>query len=255
MPSSTASKRLVVFDFDWTLIEADTDIWVIQGQGGEVARQQEALYGTMQWTDLQDQLLGQLYDQGITRQDLETSLRGIPFAPEMAAALRLIKSQGAELCIISDSNSFYIDTVLKNHGLDQLFSKIITNPCHFDTDGRPHVTRLHGLDQPPHHCTMPCNVNLCKGRELQKLMDSQTWDQVIYMGDSTNDFCPSTRLAAHTDVVLARANMLLEKEIKSHPGAIKAKVVYWNSPADAIAVIHTLFGVPCRDIPSTIHRA
>ncbi|KAF9989994.1 hypothetical protein BGZ79_004897, partial [Entomortierella chlamydospora] len=52
MPSPTIAKRLVVFDFDWTLIEADSDIWVIQNFGGEIAKQQEELFGKVQWTDL-----------------------------------------------------------------------------------------------------------------------------------------------------------------------------------------------------------
>lgn len=37
--------------------------------------------------------------------------------PEVIAALRLMKAQGAELCIISDANTFYIDTILKASGL------------------------------------------------------------------------------------------------------------------------------------------
>lgn len=56
------------------------------------------------------------------------------------------------------------------------------------------MVRFHGLDKAPHGCHLPCEPNICKGQELQKLIDSQRWDQVIYMGDSTNDFCPSTRL-------------------------------------------------------------
>ncbi|KAF9170644.1 hypothetical protein BGX20_008695 [Mortierella sp. AD010] len=66
MPSPTIVKRLVVFDFDWTLIEADSDIWVIQNFGEEIAKEQEELSGKVQWTDLQ-------------------------CTPEMIAALRLMK--------------------------------------------------------------------------------------------------------------------------------------------------------------------
>ncbi|KAF9343523.1 hypothetical protein BGX34_006654, partial [Mortierella sp. NVP85] len=208
MPTSTAStipKRLVVFDFDWTLIEADSDYWVMQKLDADLAKAQEDLVGVVQWTDLQDQLLGQLHNRGVTRQDLEKTLQKIPFTQEMITALRLMKSQGAELCILSDANTFYIDTILKAFGIDHLFSKIITNPAHFDDQGRLRVARFHGLDQEPHRCPMPCHANLCKGRELQKLIDAQPWDQVIYMGDSTNDFCPSTRLQAK-DIILARAN-------------------------------------------------
>ncbi|KAG0242745.1 phosphatase phospho-type [Mortierella sp. GBAus27b] len=249
MPSSTLSKRLVVFDFDWTLIEADSDYWVMEKLGGDLAKIQADLVEVVQWTDLQDQLLGQLHERGITQQDLEKSLRQIPFTQEMITALRLMKSQGAELYILSDANTFYIDTILKAFEIDQLFTKVITNPAHFDNQGRLRVVRFHGLDKEPHGCPLPCHANLCKGCELQKLIDSRHWDQVIYMGDSTNDFCPSTRLSSK-DVVLARSNLLLEKEIKLHPEMVKAEVLYWNNPSNALQIIQSVFGVASKPLPS-----
>ncbi|KAG0281581.1 hypothetical protein BGZ95_001932 [Linnemannia exigua] len=252
MPSSTISKRLFVFDFDWTLIEADSDLWVAETLAPDLAKQQEDHIGKIVWTELQDLLLQRLFERGITQQDLEKTLRNIPFTPEIIAALRLMKSQGAELCIISDANTFYIEYILKAHGLEGIFSKIITNPAHFDTHGRLHVKRFHGLDKEPHNCPLPCQPNLCKGQELQKLMDTQTWDQVIYMGDSTNDFCPSTRLQSSRDVVLARADLLLEKHIKLHLDMVKAQVIYWQSPADVLAITQTLLNVPASSSSATI---
>ncbi|KAF9130731.1 putative phosphatase phospho1 [Mortierella sp. 14UC] len=243
MPSSTISKRLFVFDFDWTLIEADSDLWVAENLALDLAEQQKEFFGKILWTELQDLLLQRLFERGITQQDLERTLREIPLAPEIIAALRLMKSQGAELCIISDANTFYIEYILKAHGLDGVFSKIITNPAHFDAQGRLHVARFHGLDKEPHNCPLPCQPNLCKGQELQKLIDSQAWDQVIYMGDSTNDFCPSTRLQSR-DIVLARADLLLEKQIKLHLDMVKAQVIYWQSPADVLSISQTLLNVP-----------
>ncbi|KAF9567910.1 hypothetical protein BGW38_008839, partial [Lunasporangiospora selenospora] len=81
------------------------------------------------------------------------------------------------------------------------------------------------------------------GQEIQKMIDSNNWDQIVYMGDSTNDFCPSTRLQSK-DIVLARSDLLLEKEIKAQPDLIKAKVVYWESPAAALTAIQEIFKIP-----------
>ncbi|KAG0320670.1 hypothetical protein BGZ97_013100 [Linnemannia gamsii] len=242
MPSSTISKRLFVFDFDWTLIEADCDIWVAENLAPDLAKQQGALIGKVLWTELQNLLLQRLFERGVTQQDLEKTLHQIPFTPEVIAALRLMKSQGAELCILSDANTYYIDCILKAHGLEGVFTKILTNPAHFDSQGRLHVARFHGLDKEPHNCPLPCQPNLCKGQELQKLINSQNWDQVIYMGDSTNDFCPSTRLQSR-DIVLARSDLLLEKHIKLHLDMVKAKVIYWQSPADVLSITQTLLNV------------
>ncbi|KAI8595540.1 putative phosphatase-domain-containing protein [Dissophora ornata] len=232
--SSTAlSKRLFVFDFDWTLVETDSDYWVFQHLSEELHQEQLDCAGKVQWTDLQQRLLGELFARGVSREDIEGVLSQIPFAPEMIEALRLMKSQGAELYILSDANSVYIETVLEAYNIRQLFTKVITNPATFDERGRLNVVRFHGLDQEPHNCPRPCQPNLCKGQEIQKLIDAQTWEQVIYMGDSTNDFCPSTRLQSK-DVVLARRGLLLEKEINENPQLVEANVVYWNDAKDVL---------------------
>ncbi|KAG0366309.1 phosphatase phospho-type [Gamsiella multidivaricata] len=227
------AERLFVFDFDWTLIDADSDNWVFENLSKELYQQQLDAVGKVQWTDLQQRLLGELFDRGVFRGDIERTLSQIPFAPEMIEALRLMKSQGAELYILSDANTVYIETVLKAYNIDQLFTKVITNPAAFDERGRLDVIRFHGLDKEPHNCPLPCQPNLCKGREIQKLIDAQSWKQVIYMGDSTNDFCPSTRLQSK-DVVLARRGLLLEKEIKENPQLVKTHVMYWNDARDVL---------------------
>lgn len=66
-----------------TLIEADSDYWVMQKLDADLAKAQEDLIGVVQWTDLQDQLLGQLHSRGVTRQDLEKTLEAIPFVSLM----------------------------------------------------------------------------------------------------------------------------------------------------------------------------
>ncbi|ORZ26930.1 putative phosphatase-domain-containing protein [Lobosporangium transversale] len=250
MPSTTATtvpeapaKRLFVFDFDWTLIDADSDEFVFKHLNTELHQEQLASAGKVQWTDLQQRLLGELFKCGVTKEDIERTLSQVPFAPEMIEALKLMKSQGSELYILSDANTVYIDTILKAHSIDNLFTKVITNPAAFDEQGRLNVVRFHGLDKKPHNCPLPCQPNLCKGREIQKLIDSQTWDQVIYMGDATNDFCPSTRLQ-NTDIVLARRGLLLEQEIRKRPYLVKANVLYWDNAQDVLSATHAIFE-PC----------
>ncbi|KAI1307285.1 hypothetical protein EDD11_004535 [Mortierella claussenii] len=248
MPSTTMTatstepaKRLFVFDFDWTLIDADSDDFVFSHLSKELHQEQLASVGKVQWTDLQQRLLGELFNRGVTKDDIERTLSQIPFAPEMVEALKLMKSQGSELYILSDANTVYIDTVLKANKIDHLFTRVITNPASFNSQGRLNVARFHGKDLPPHNCPLPCEPNLCKGQELQKLMDQQEWDQVVYMGDATNDFCPSTRLRSH-DVVLARDGFLLQNWIQERrPELVKAHVVYWTNALEVLNATRVIF--------------
>lgn len=113
------------------------------------------------------------------------------------------------------------------------------------------MVRFHGLDKEPHHCPLPCQPNLCKGRELEKLIDAQAWEQVIYMGDSTNDFCPSTRLQSK-DVVLARAGLLLEKEIKENLQLVKVQVIYWHDAKDVLRATQAIVDVSASFLPTVV---
>ncbi|KAG0280384.1 hypothetical protein BGZ95_010296 [Linnemannia exigua] len=235
-------KRLFVFDFDWTLIDADSDYFVFEHLNAELSKIQLNSIGKVQWTDLQQRLLGELFDRGISKEDIERTLSSIPFASERIEALTLMKEHDSDLYILSDANTVYIETILKAYKIDHLFTGILTNPASFNPQGRLNVTRYHGLDKPPHQCQLPCEPNLCKGLELQKLIDSQHYDQVIYMGDASNDFCPSTRLLRERgDLVLARQGLSLEQRIKERPELVQAEIIYWQDAKDVLEVTQDIF--------------
>ncbi|KAK3846336.1 MAG: putative phosphatase-domain-containing protein [Linnemannia gamsii] len=235
-------KRLFVFDFDWTLIDADSDYFVFEHLNAELSKIQLNSIGKVQWTDLQQRLLGELFDRGISREDIERTLSNISFAPERIEALKLMKEHDSDLYILSDANTVYIETILKAYKIDHLFTGILTNPASFNPQGRLNVARYHNLDKPPHQCPLPCEPNLCKGLELQKLIDSQHYDQVIYMGDASNDFCPSTRLLRERgDLVLARQGLSLEQRIKERPELVQAEIVYWQDAKDVLEVTRDIF--------------
>ncbi|KAG0252111.1 hypothetical protein DFQ27_008257 [Actinomortierella ambigua] len=239
MPFTTSFKRLAVFDFDWTLVEADSDHWVMQELSPSLRDIQMVEEGVVQWTDLQDKLLGMLHEKGFRRSQLEATLQNIPFTTEMIEALEQLKSQGTYICILSDANTVYIDIILKAYGISHLIDRVITNPAYYDETERLHVQRHHGLDLPPHGCPNPCAANLCKGQELDALMAVEDYDQVIYGGDGTNDFCAALHLRPQ-DTVLARSGLGLEKQIKSSAGRLKANVKYWQSTKDVLRFVREL---------------
>jgi pyridoxal phosphate phosphatase PHOSPHO2 len=89
----------------------------------------------------------------------------------------------------------------QHHGLTDLFTTIITNPAHWDTSS-PNtllVGRLIPKDSPDQHtCQMGCLVNMCKGDELDRWLNSkgglEAFEKVVYVGDGGNDFCPLLRM-------------------------------------------------------------
>lgn len=66
-----------------------------------------------------------------------------------------------DLRIVSDANKFYIETILKHHGLLGLFSEIYTNPTSVDELGRIRIFPFHDFTIAPHGCSL-CPSNMCK---------------------------------------------------------------------------------------------
>ncbi|CAI2181917.1 15886_t:CDS:2 [Funneliformis geosporum] len=155
-------ERLVVFDFDWSMIDNNSDPWVLEQLSKELAKKIDELKRKVQWTDLMHMLLEELHQQGFSRQQIEDALAKIPFSPDMIEALKTIKRGKGEIIILSDSNTEYIDIILKAYGVRDLISIIISNPASWDENGRLHVKRLIPPEDPPHGCENKCAENICK---------------------------------------------------------------------------------------------
>ena len=71
---------------------------------------------------------------------------------------------------------------------------------------------------------------MCKGDELdafiEKHGDWDGWDEVIYLGDGENDFCPLLRMR-EKDLAMVRKGMSLERRVKSE-GGLKCGLRYWT---------------------------
>jgi len=97
----------------------------------------------------------------------------------MIKAVQLAKSKSAELSIISDGNSVYIDEILNQHQLTSHFSSIYTNPAYFTPQGQLRVERYL---KTPSGCMNGCPVNLCKGIIMGELIQKQIYHRRIYIG-------------------------------------------------------------------------
>jgi len=188
--------------------------------------------------------LGELHQQGVTRQQIEETLAKIPFSPAMIEALKIIKRGKGENIILSDSNTEYIDIILKAYGVRDLISYIVSNPASWDEDGRLHVKRLISPEDPPHKCENKCAINICKGRELVNYLSlhPNEFNQIFYVGDSSNDFCPATKMSRN-DVLLVRKGFKLEKLLASSTSKneLNPRIVYWQDAEDVLKAIQLEF--------------
>ncbi|KAI8075053.1 phosphatase phospho-type [Gongronella butleri] len=228
-----ADRNLAVFDFDWSLIEQDSDHWCTSHLSAAAWAKVQEQAKSVQWTDLIDQTFSELQDQGVTIEQMQQVLQKIPFTPAMLETLKALNSHDTHVVILSDANSFFIETILEAYGVRDLVHHIITNPAHLDDHtGRLRIERRRPQSAPPHQCPHPCTPNICKGQELDAYLALHgPYQKIMYVGDGTNDYCPATRLR-EGDRYFVRNGKGLKAYLEEHPddlAGIKATITYWDT--------------------------
>lgn len=218
----------VVFDFDHTIIEDNSDTWVVEQMG--LSDVFNKLRRTLPWTSLMDRMMMELHSQGKTVEDIGECLRHAVLDRRIAAAIKAAHEIGCDLKIVSDANEFFIEKILEHHGLLSCFSKIYTNPSYVDEEGRLGISPYHDSTLAPHGCPN-CPSNMCKGQVLDLISTSYPKGETrrfIYLGDGGGDFCPTLKLHS-CDYVMPRTGYPLLKLIHKDPALVKAEVHEWST--------------------------
>uniref|UniRef100_A0A034WCJ0 Putative phosphatase phospho2 n=1 Tax=Bactrocera dorsalis TaxID=27457 RepID=A0A034WCJ0_BACDO len=227
------SRRLVAFDFDCTVVDANTDD-VVRDLLPADNFPSETIIHKEGWQEYMSEVFRRLHKLNFSPQTIRDKVRCIPEVPGFVRLLKRLhqaQENKYDLVIISDSNTIFINEWLEAHGLVNCFESIFTNPAHFDNDGLLHL-------QPYHHQT-DCKLsaaNLCKGKILEhfvakrNLRDNTHYECIIYVGDGHNDLCPVLKLR-QGDIACPRQDFALDKKIISHRNKmdLRADVIRWKS--------------------------
>lgn len=229
------SGKVIIFDFDRTIIDDDSDRWVIVQMGLTPLFNQ--LRHTLPWNSLMNGMLEELHSNGKTVEDIVQCLKQVPLHPRIVAAIKSAHALGCDLKVLSDANQFYIETILKHHGVLGLFSEIITNPTFVDEQGRLRISPYSDSEN-PHSCNL-CPPNLCKGLVMEHIQASCSGKgkyMFIYLGDGNGDYCPTLKLG-EGDHVMPRKNFPLSKLICDNPTVVKAEVHEWDDGEKLEAIL------------------
>ncbi|XP_053650063.1 pyridoxal phosphate phosphatase PHOSPHO2 isoform X1 [Cherax quadricarinatus] len=238
METKTKHKVLLALDFDHTVIDNNSDTYIYKlAPDHKIPDDLKLLYRRDNWTHYMGEVFKFLYKNGVTKERIFNCLKEIKLTDGMKELLTGVPRDLTEFIIISDGNSVFIDHILKSCGLRDLFSELFTNPAQFDDNGCLHIQMYHLQDW----CTLSTK-NLCKGDILSnyiKLRENNnvTFSTIAYVGDGTNDFCPSLRLK-ECDVVFPRCGYNLLNYIpkmEAEKGMrIEADVCPWDSGKDIL---------------------
>ncbi|KAK3002856.1 hypothetical protein RJ639_018122, partial [Escallonia herrerae] len=262
---------VVVLDFDKTIINLDSDNWVVDELGATELFNQ--LLPTMPWNPLMDRMMKELHSQGRTIEDIAEVLKRVPMHPRIVPAIKAAHALGCDLRVVSDANLFFIETILTNLGVRDLFSEINTNPSFVDEEGRLRIFPCHDFHTSPHGCNL-CPPNMCKGLIVERMKEStEGTKKFIYLGDGVGDFCPSLKLR-DGDYMMPRKDFPVWELICKNRAQIKAEIHEWSDGEELervlLQLINTilveennktnaaqLFSIDCKfqSIPMAAHES
>ncbi|XP_014604555.1 PREDICTED: probable phosphatase phospho2 [Polistes canadensis] len=225
---------LIVFDFDHTIVDDNTDLIVRNLlPDDQLTDEVQNLYLQNGWTLYMNKIFELLHKNSIGLKEIEAAIIDIPPSPGFDALIKELHIRGYEIIIISDSNSLLIDIWLKSRQLDNLISKVFTNPAHVSDDGMIKINMYHVQD----FCKLSM-INLCKGHILEnyikeRLEEKIHFKRIAYVGDGKNDLCPVLRLSEN-DLAFPRIDYPLLKKLKKYQTkdiiqTVKATIIPWSN--------------------------
>ena len=270
MISNDFEYKLAVFDFDYTIVNANSNNYlnklVIERQMTDNPSKNttpsiatlnkfkyppeiEHLHNKNNLTVRQNAVFKFMHENhNIDKDTMVKCLGDINISDSMRQLFYFLKENNYDLVIISDSNTFLIETILRRNNVAHLFEpcaeKILANRSEFDETGRLHVVpfnRCLNKNGADFVCSSEtCRLNMCKGSVLedfiQRSMDINMNQRVIYVGDGHIDFCPGTKLK-EGDTFFVKKNSSLSKllESENYKAQIKSSIKLWKTANEILS--------------------
>ncbi|KAL1538247.1 3'(2'),5'-bisphosphate nucleotidase [Salvia divinorum] len=229
----------IVFDFDKTIIDVDSDNWVVDELGATDLFNE--LLPTMPWNSVMDRMMNELHAKGKTIEDVKEVLRRIPIHPRIVPTIKTAHALGCDLRILSDANLFFIKTIIDQLGIKDCFSEINTNPSYVDEEGKLRISPFVDFQSSPHGCNL-CPPNMCKGMvidRIQATLAKEGRQMIIYLGDGSGDFCPSLKLRVE-DFMMPRKDFPVWGLICENRALLRAEIHEWIDGEDMEMIVMKL---------------
>ncbi|XP_010773720.1 probable phosphatase phospho1 isoform X1 [Notothenia coriiceps] len=244
---SSDKRFLIFFDFDETIVDETSDDMVVQAAPGQhLPDWLKDTYQPGRYNEYMQRVLAYLAEQGVTESDIRSIMEKIPASPGMLTLLQFLRTrppQDFEVVLLSDANSFFIESWLRRAGARQIFHRVFSNPATFNKDGRLVMRPFHS-----HDCAR-CPNNMCKQVVVRDYVARRTqergrpYQRIFYVGDGANDFCPALALGPR-DVAFPRRDFPMHRLItethEAMPGEFKAVTVPWASGEEVVQRLRRL---------------
>lgn len=154
-------NNLVVFDFDNTLVDGNTDSLILDMLPGlrEAARNYQV--DNKGWGEVMNSALETIWQRGLQKKDIDECILSLKLTASVKSMLlNLNENSEQDVIIVSHSNDYFIEILLKDAGIKkEEFIGIFTYPAEWKKQGNLEVKRFH---QEIHTCDF-CPNDFCKG--------------------------------------------------------------------------------------------
>ena len=232
-------KHLVIFDFDQTIIDLDSEFSLIEKYAQNLYKEKNGdLYVKDHWIEFNNYIYTRIVENGYTYEDVKKHFQSLKLSPNMDILLNFLNQNkhNYETIIITGNNDKVVEIVLESHGIKSCFNHILCNKSIFD---EKNIFKIWAINEKYQHCKDD-KPFLCKSLFFEDFMKDKKscFDKIFYIGDGKNDFCLSKKLGIN-DIVFPRVNYSLYKILYDKNGKkeVKAKIIPWNNGNDIYNVI------------------
>jgi pyridoxal phosphate phosphatase PHOSPHO2 len=104
------TQCLVVWDFDWSLVNENSDVYIVQQLAPDLMPEFSQLKAQgLGWTQIVAKQMESLWQRGFREQDIIACLAQLPLQPRMLDTVNLINSSGA-MQVLCDSIVGFLTT-------------------------------------------------------------------------------------------------------------------------------------------------
>lgn len=234
-----AKKHLVIFDFDQTIIDLDSEFSLVEKYAKDLYKEKNGdLYVKDHWIEFNNYIYTRIIENGYKYEDVKNHFQNLRLSPNMEVLLNYLRQNKNkfETIIITGNNDQVVDIVLSSHCIKDCFDHILCNKSILD---EKNIFKIWAINEKYEHCEDD-KPFLCKSLFFEDFIKDKKdcYDKIFYIGDGRNDFCLSKKLGKN-DFVFPRMNYTLYKILFDKDGKkdIKAEIIPWNTGKEICEVL------------------
>ena len=235
-------RHLVIFDFDQTIIDLDSEFSMVEKYAPDLYKEKNGdLYVKDHWIEFNNYIYTRIIQNGFTYEDVKKHFQSLNLSPKMEELLNYLRENKSkfETIIVTGNNEQVVDLVLSSHGIKDCFDYILCNKSILD---EKNIFKIWAVNEKYENCEDD-KPFLCKSLFFEDFIKDKKncFDRIFYIGDGKNDFCLSKKLGKN-DIVFPRFNYSLYKILfdKNGKNEVKAQIVPWKNGKDICDVLKKL---------------